>query len=163
MTSSSCEQDRRLTPGSAGFQTHLERRFAPGRLEGTGRTAGLEIWAVKNGLRMLVATLRGRVRRAATKNKFVHRVPGPFYLETRHIRGSFAQQGRFPTRPCSPCFILCALLRVDTHGQGLIQSVAELAWPTVYPPPSSRVTTTLNASRLGDSLTSGNVRILITA
>jgi hypothetical protein len=115
MTSSSCEQDRRLTPGSAGFQTHLERRFAPGWLEGTGRTAGLEICAVKNGLRMLVATLRGRVRRAATKNKFAHR--GPSLLsrrETGRIRGSFARQGRFPTRPCSPWFLFfCALLHVD--------------------------------------------------
>ena len=32
---------------STGFQTHLERRFTPGRLEGIGYTAGLEIWAAK--------------------------------------------------------------------------------------------------------------------
>ena len=33
--------DRRST----GFQTHLERRFTPGRFGGIGYTAGLEIYA----------------------------------------------------------------------------------------------------------------------
>lgn len=37
--------DRRST----GFQTHLERRFTPGRFFGVGYMAGLEIQATKNG------------------------------------------------------------------------------------------------------------------
>ena len=38
--------DRRST----GFQTHLERRFTPGRFGGIGYTAGLEIWATETGV-----------------------------------------------------------------------------------------------------------------
>ena len=38
--------DRRST----GFQTHLERRFTPGRLRGVGYTAGLETWATETGV-----------------------------------------------------------------------------------------------------------------
>jgi hypothetical protein len=30
---------------NTGFQTHLERRFTPGRCGGIGYTAGLETWA----------------------------------------------------------------------------------------------------------------------
>jgi hypothetical protein len=41
--------DRRST----GFQTHLKRRFAPGRFEGIGYAAGLEIQAAKNGQGMI--------------------------------------------------------------------------------------------------------------
>jgi hypothetical protein len=56
-----------------GFQTHPERRFTPGRFGGIGYTAGLEIYATKNGQRMIVASSRRRVCRAVNANSFVHR------------------------------------------------------------------------------------------
>ena len=45
MTSSSYDNIASPNRGSTGFQTHLERRFTPGRFGGIGYTAGLEIWA----------------------------------------------------------------------------------------------------------------------
>ena len=58
---------------SPGFQTHLERRFTPGRFEGIGYTAGLEIQATKNGQGMIVASSRRRVCRSVNAKGFVHR------------------------------------------------------------------------------------------
>ena len=44
MTSSSYDNIASPNRGSTGFQTHLERRFTPGRFGGIGYTAGLEIY-----------------------------------------------------------------------------------------------------------------------
>jgi hypothetical protein len=56
MTSSS--YDASPNRGSTGFQTHLERRFTPGRFRGIGYTAGLEIWAY--GVNMKPAVIENR-------------------------------------------------------------------------------------------------------
>jgi len=58
---------------SPGFQTHLERRFTPGRFGRIGYTAGLEIQATKNGQRMIDPGSRRRVCRAVNTKSFVHR------------------------------------------------------------------------------------------
>jgi hypothetical protein len=53
----------------------------PADLGGIGHTAGLEIYAARNGLRVIVTSSRARVRHAATKNNFVHR--GLVLFETK--------------------------------------------------------------------------------
>jgi len=93
--------------------------------------------------------------------------PGSFRHEKDRTYPRFAQQGRFTRRPCCPWFsrfIVFAPCCVSvTHGQGLIHIVAELGWPSAYPAPSSRVSTTLYARLIDDPLGSGNVLTMITA
>ena len=97
--------DRRST----GFQTHLERRFTPGRF---GGSAIRQVW--KPGL--LRPACEGRdLANAAPSRTF----PGP------------AQRAVLPP--------------LNSQDHGLIHIVAELGWPTAYPKPGSRVTTTLYA------------------
>jgi hypothetical protein len=110
------------------------RHFTSGRLRESDYMAGLETWATNNGSRLLAAGARGQFGLGKHEN-FVHR--GPVISDaskTGQISVSFAQQGRFPRRPCSHsffsfhCFAPCCVSII--HGQGLIHIVAELGSPT---------------------------------